>query len=111
MLCEQPFRSDVRVVGPLIAWFRSTWNSVSTRWYVLPLVQQQNEFNALVVSHLQEMNERMTEMSERMTDLDRDQTALTRNVAELTFHVIRLGRAVEALQVGLQDPGAELGKE
>lgn len=45
---EQPFVSRAPLIGRLIAAFRSTWNSVSTRWYVLPLLQQQVEFNGAV---------------------------------------------------------------
>ncbi len=46
---EQPFVSHVLLLGPLISAFRSAWNSVSTRWYVQPMLQQQVEFNQAVV--------------------------------------------------------------
>jgi hypothetical protein len=52
---EQPFQSNVPVVGPLISWFRAAWNSIATRWYVSSLLQQQNEFNMLLVSYLRGM--------------------------------------------------------
>lgn len=93
---EQPFRSTIPLIGPLIAWFRTLWNSVSTRWYVLPLLQQQNAFNAQVVAHLQELNGRSVE-------IDRDLTALTRNVSELSHRLIQLERRLEALEVSRSD--------
>ena len=44
-LQEQPFVSRAPLIGPAIVWFRSLWNWMSTKWYVLPLVAQQNAFN------------------------------------------------------------------
>ncbi len=101
---EQPFRSDKPIVGPLIAWFRTVWNSVSARWYVLPLMQQQNEFNEAVVSHLREMDERLIE-------LDRDQTALTRNVAELSYQLVRLNRQLGSIEALLQSRAMDSGED
>jgi GT2 family glycosyltransferase len=51
---EVPFHSRIPALGPLIAAFRRQWNQVSTRWYVLPMIQQQNKFNALVVNVLEQ---------------------------------------------------------
>lgn len=51
-LQEQPFHSDVPGLGPAIAAFRERFNQISTRWYVLPMLQQQNHFNAAVASFL-----------------------------------------------------------
>jgi hypothetical protein len=47
---EHEFRSDVPVLGPLIAAVRRQWNRVSTEWYVRSMFKQQSEFNALVVT-------------------------------------------------------------
>ncbi len=44
-LQERPFTSRGAVFGRLIVAVRSLWNSVSTKWYVRPLVQQQTVFN------------------------------------------------------------------
>jgi hypothetical protein len=52
---EQPFVSNAPVIGPLIVGLRSLWNWMSTKWYVLPLLQQQNEFNQSVTLALCEM--------------------------------------------------------
>jgi len=51
---EQPFTSRVPVVGRAIVLIRRLWNSVSTRWFVLPMVMRQNEFNEAVVRALRE---------------------------------------------------------
>ncbi|MBI1296817.1 hypothetical protein GC175_17830 [bacterium] len=52
-LTPRPFRSSTPLIGPVIAWFRTAWNSVSTRWYLEPLLQQQSEHNYFVVRELQ----------------------------------------------------------
>jgi hypothetical protein len=53
---EQPFRSTVPLVGPLVAWFRGLWNRVSTTWYVRPLLEQQVAYNAAVANALQDLH-------------------------------------------------------
>ena len=105
---EEPFRSDKPIVGRFIAWFRTAWNSISTRWYVLPLLQQQNEFNALVVSHLRETERQLDEIDRRLIDLDRDHTSLTRDVAELTYQLIHMNRLLTAIEAQLHDRNIDL---
>ncbi|MBX0328977.1 glycosyltransferase family 2 protein [Oscillochloris sp. ZM17-4] len=41
VLAEHQFRSAI----PLVSALRRAWNSVATRWYVLPLLHQQTRFN------------------------------------------------------------------
>ncbi|GAB4153450.1 MAG: hypothetical protein Fur0021_19260 [Candidatus Promineifilaceae bacterium] len=76
-LQPQPFQSRVPVVGPVIAWFRTAWNNVAARWYVQAVVEQQNQFNLLVVEQLRTMEARLIEQ-------DRLQTELIHQLAELT---------------------------
>ncbi len=53
LIREQPFTSRLPLLGPLIVRLRSLWNSVSTRWYVQPILQQQVEFNAAAMRAVQ----------------------------------------------------------
>lgn len=76
-LQPQPFRSRAPVVGPVIAWFRTAWNNIAARWYVQAVVEQQNQFNLLVVEQLRTMEARLIEQ-------DRLQTELIHQLAELT---------------------------
>lgn len=46
---ERPFASRTPIVGPLVARLRTLWNNMSTTWYVRSILQQQVEFNSLVV--------------------------------------------------------------
>ena len=68
LLRERPFASRVVLIGPVIAWVRSLWNWMSTKWYVLPLIRQQNEFNMAVAQTLREIVASL----ESLTNLTRD---------------------------------------
>jgi len=52
---ERPFVSRLPLLGPLVVRIREAWNSVSTKWYVRPMIQQQVDFNAAVVRALAEV--------------------------------------------------------
>ncbi len=54
-LREQSFYSDKPVLGRLIVWFRTLWNNVATRWYVLPLLQQQTAINQRLQTEIVEL--------------------------------------------------------
>jgi len=63
-LQEHSFTSGVPLLGPLIVAFRRAWNSVSTRWYVLPLMHQQATLNRhlqLVINELAQQQELNTQ--------------------------------------------------
>jgi hypothetical protein len=47
-LQEKPFVSSIPLLGHIIVKLRAAWNWMSTKWYVRPLIHQQNEFNASV---------------------------------------------------------------
>jgi hypothetical protein len=89
---EQPFTSDKPFIGRLIVRARETWNSVATRWYVRPMVHQQNLFNQTVIqilhelielnSQLDEMNRHLTQVEEWLISGDKDLSTLARKLAE-----------------------------
>ena len=104
---EHSFASDAPLVGPLIARFREAWNSVAAKWYVRPLLQQQNLFNRLVV-------ERLHDQELRLVEQDREQVALTHDLAELTVQLAQanrllssIDRRLERLEEHLQESGSE----
>lgn len=92
---EQPFRSPTRVVGPLIARLRSLWNSVATKWYVRPLLQQQNQLNRMLVERLQDHDVRLLEQ-------DREQTASAHDLAEITAQLQHTNRLLQSIDRRLQ---------
>ena len=113
-VAAKPFTSAVPIVGPLIVWFRTAWNSISTRWYVAPLLQQQNSFNALVVSELHrlateqqrirmeqeaqldELQQVAKEISDRLNVSDRDAATLAYDLGKLTYAVLSLEEKLTA---------------
>ncbi len=72
-LQEKPFASQVPLLGPLIVWFRTIWNNIASRWYVMHYVTQQNEFNRLAVEQIERYE---AELDEMMTLLD-EQVVIT----------------------------------
>ncbi|MCP5094240.1 MAG: hypothetical protein GY943_01675, partial [Chloroflexi bacterium] len=47
ILTEPTFQSDIPILGTLIVGFRQLWHSVSAKWAVRQLMQQQTAFNRL----------------------------------------------------------------
>lgn len=88
---ERPFPSTTPLIGALLARFRAAWNSIATKWYVRPLLAQQNRFNRLVA-------ERFEEQNGRLITQDQQQTHLTHTTTELTTQIIQLNRHLAALE-------------
>jgi ubiquinone biosynthesis protein UbiJ len=89
-VAERPFTSPTPVIGPLIARFRSGWNSIATQWYVRPLLAQQNRFNRLVA-------ERFGEQDGRLITQDRQQTQHSHDLAEVSALLTQLNRQLAEL--------------
>jgi hypothetical protein len=97
---EQPFVSRLPVIGRLIALFRESWNRVSTKWYVRPLLQQQNEFNYLASQQIHTQEAWLSEQ-------DQQQSHLTRDLAEATAQLIQMNQLLHSIEARL----ARLEKE
>lgn len=93
---EYVFRSQIPVLGKWIAKFRSVWNSVSTRWYVLPMMRQQTLFNLQVCQTLEAMNNLMAEIMEMVEQQDASTLARQRQQEIRQQEVQR--QQMEALQ-------------
>lgn len=70
LLKPQPFQSSVPILGTLVVWFRGVWNSVSTRWYLQPLIEQQSEFNHLLVQEVHALNQGLLTLNSRVNGLN-----------------------------------------
>lgn len=117
---EQPLTSQTPVIGPLLAWFRNTWNSIATTWYVRPLLQQQNDYNALVYAKLEDLvtfqretytmlretHALLAAINERMSDDDRDVTELARQVGRLQAALLQLDQRMAPADGGHDDEHA-----
>ena len=86
-LQEHRFRSDIPVIGPLIAWFRERWNNIATKWYIRPLIQQQNEFNVQVADYLAAQSQFLhileADLAAQRAGLDQQRDALAAQAAQL----------------------------
>jgi hypothetical protein len=94
---DRPFRSDVPLLGPLIARFRAAWNDVASRWYLGHLIAQQNEFNRLAVEQLAsyeaEFREQMELLEEQVVitaEMQQRVQELQAQLAELDRELVRL---------------------
>lgn len=105
---EQPFQSRLPVVGRLIAWFRDRFNRISTRWYVLPLLQQQVHFNMAVVRALQDLQhvyrassyDLVRRMDALFYPLDQEQLALHAWLGDLQAALVE---STDRLQASLEE--------
>lgn len=79
---ERPFTSQVPVLGRLIVAVRSLWNSVATKWYVRPLIQQQTDFNTRVAGYLRILQDQLDDQLDGQLD----------GMAELGRNLEHLGR-------------------
>jgi len=80
---ETTFQSQAPVIARLIVAVRNLWNWMSTKWYVLPMLQQQNSFNVAAAQMIRELwmlnrsqlttirllQERVAELEEQLTQL------------------------------------------
>jgi hypothetical protein len=103
---ERPFTSTVPIIGPLIVRFRSFWNSMATKWYARPLIEQQNEFNALLVQRLGDLEGLVLP---QIIEQDREQTRLVRETAELGLQITQLNHLLQALEERLARLEEEAG--
>jgi GT2 family glycosyltransferase len=104
---EHQFRSDVPILGPLIAAFRRRWNSVSTRWYVQPIIRQQSEFNARIVRMLGYFTQDMRRAANR---LDRQGERLSQQENRLNQEEYDRRRLGEVLAEYIAENGREIGE-
>lgn len=61
-LHEQPFHSNKPLVGRLLVWFRTLWNNVATRWYVIPIIQQQTDINHRLWAEITSLREELSDI-------------------------------------------------
>jgi GT2 family glycosyltransferase len=88
----QSFVSHAPLVGRWIARFREAWNSVSTKWYVRHILQQQNHYNRVVAGRMIEHEQRMIEHEQRMLIQDREIIFLTRALNDALDRIAQLER-------------------
>lgn len=86
---EVPFHSAVPLAGRLLAWLRERWLNIATRWYVRPMLAQQNRFNQEFAGRLQEQAARLHAQQKAQAD----------QLAELAETAARLEEMERLLQL------------
>jgi hypothetical protein len=98
---ERPFVSHIPLLGPLIVRVREAWNWMAAKWYVRQILQQQVEFNLLLVQSFKEIvnclkairsetkaiKEKIGQVEYSTIQNDRTNVALIRRVALLEHHL------------------------
>ena len=82
LLHEEPFESPAPIIGPLIVKFRYAWNWMSTRWYILPILKQQNDFNTSVTKTLRETMTSMESLAQSVQQMQAQIAETERDPAE-----------------------------
>ena len=95
-LAEPAFVSNAPLVGPAIVGFRRVWNWMSTKWYVRPLVQQQNEFNELVVDSLGAVESSAVDSERAVVQLSRDVALLESQLWRIEKRLAEMQRLLES---------------
>jgi hypothetical protein len=78
---EVPFASQVPVLGKMIVAIRSLWNSMATKWYVRPMIHQQNVFNEQVANYLGLLSRDLELLSRDVAENIRELTTLAEHSA------------------------------
>lgn len=111
-LVEYPFTSDAPGVGRLVAWLRSAWNGVATKWQVRPVMEQQATFNHALAEWLARRQAGIAGVEAAGRDVgaeriaaDRDGMQLNRAAGAVAARLARAQGDLRARQVG-QDPAA-----
>ncbi len=107
VLHEHDFRSKVPIVGPLISRVRRGLYSLTAKWAMRVLIEQQNQVNAIIAQRLNENDQRLREFDARLLEQDRDLTHLIRTTAELQIQLRAQLRSSSSPVPGLETPGTQ----
>ncbi|MSQ15728.1 MAG: class I SAM-dependent methyltransferase [Dehalococcoidia bacterium] len=106
-LNELVFSSSIPVLGPVISRARQLWNSISTKWYVRHIVQQQVDFNLSAVASIQHLDQALEGLRQEIRYLedlsvenDRYVTRLNTLMGSLSFYLQRLEAEHKSIEEG-----------
>ena len=106
VLEERPFTSNAPIIGALIARFRELWNNVATKWYVRPLLSQQNQIN-------KQANNRLHHLESNFINMDREQSHLIHDISELTAQIVQTNQLLQSIDdrlAALEDNQAQISR-
>jgi hypothetical protein len=103
-LKERPFSSSVPIFGGLIVGIRRAWNSVAAKWYVRPIVEQQNQYNRLFAELIDNFNTQLVEDARESSEVSHD-------IAELTALMTSINSSLQSLEERLSDLEQKPGRD
>lgn len=103
-LKEKPFTSSVPVIGGLIVGIRNAWNSVAAKWYIRPIVEQQNQYNRLFAELIDHFNRQLVDDARENSDISHD-------IAEISALLTSMNRSLDSLDKRLSRLEEALKKE
>lgn len=104
MLEEKPFSSSVPVVGGLIVAFRNTWNSVAAKWYIRPIIDQQNQYNRLLAEQIEHFYGQLANDA-------RENSEISHDIAEISALITSMNRSLDLLDKRLSRLEEALNRE
>jgi len=87
----QPFRSNIPVIGSFIAGFRRQWNRVAAEWFVVPILQKQNQVN-------ENMYQAFGKVAERFDLQQQDAQLTTAYITELANQISQANQKMQNLK-------------
>lgn len=100
---EQPFVSHVPILGPFIARFREAWNSVSAKWHVRLILQQQVAFNRAVMRSFNELVRCLEGVNNELVRLNEETRRLEHRFEELAAREEKGAARQEEMYIWQQD--------
>ena len=88
---DKPLKSDFPVIGKLVAWFRNSVNSISTKWYMQSILNQQNQLN-------RRLSERAAQLQLQLSDQDHELSIMAHDMAEITNQLIQMNQMLSAIE-------------
>ena len=88
---DKPLSSDFPVIGPLVAWLRNSVNSISTKWYMQSILQQQNQLN-------RRLSEQSVQLQLQLSDQDHELSIMAHDMAEITNQLIQMNQMLIAIE-------------
>jgi GT2 family glycosyltransferase len=95
---EEPFNSNMPIIGPVVAGLRELWSRVAAKPFVRPLVEQQKEINRRNIERLADPIERRGESYEPRLERDRLLASLSAEIVRLNESLTHLSGRLEHIE-------------
>jgi GT2 family glycosyltransferase len=102
---EQNFHSNIPLIGPLVAGFRSLWSKIAVQPYGRALLEQQVTINQDNVQQLEQLIEKRAEYDQAQLQRDRHLRGVKTDLSRTMAAVSRLAERADRLEGEKSDSG------